>query len=272
MSSEMVADRALASAQAAALAGRRAGSARSTLARIWFYRYIYLLMLPGLLYFFIFHYLPMWGVIVAFQDFRPWQGLFASPWVGFDNFTAFFSGPYFWRLLRNTILISVLNLVFVFPAPLILALANPAWAWPNRLADPGFETYSFNSGVGYYVLAANSPWKQMRGPGDVRFDASSWTAPAEMTQQQPLGFSPGTTGFQGLNIGQNSGRILLYQDIVNPSLLSGNPYYEAWDWLGGAGLDNDTGADTKDVVGEMPCSSAAASANGLNADPGWRVP
>ena len=122
MSSEVLADPALAPARAASLPLQRSGSARSTLARIWFYRYIYLLMVPGLLYFLVFHYLPMWGVIVAFMDFRPWQGLFASPWVGFDNFAAFFNGPYFWRLLRNTLLISVLYLAFVFPAPIILAL------------------------------------------------------------------------------------------------------------------------------------------------------
>jgi len=101
---------------------RRTGATRSTLARIWFYRYIYLLMAPGLIYFLVFHYWPMWGVIVAFQEFRPWQGLLASPWVGFANFQAFFNGPYFWRLLRNTFLISGLNLAFVFPAPIVLAL------------------------------------------------------------------------------------------------------------------------------------------------------
>ncbi|MCC6625999.1 MAG: sugar ABC transporter permease [Chloroflexi bacterium] len=89
---------------------------------MWFYRAVYLLMLPGLLYFLIFHYVPMWGVIIAFQDFRPWQGLMNSPWVGFANFEQFFNGPYFWRLMRNTILISGLNLLFVFPAPIILAL------------------------------------------------------------------------------------------------------------------------------------------------------
>ena len=58
-------------------------------------------MLPGLLYFLVFHYVPMWGVIIAFQDFRPWNGLFNSPWVGFDNFAQFFNGPYFWRLIKQ---------------------------------------------------------------------------------------------------------------------------------------------------------------------------
>ena len=79
-------------------------------------------MLPGLVYFFIFQYLPMWGVIIAFEDFRPWQGPFASPWVGFAHFIEFFNSPYFGRLLRNTLLIGFLNLIFVFPAPIALAI------------------------------------------------------------------------------------------------------------------------------------------------------
>ncbi len=136
-------------------------------------------------------------------------------------------------------------------AAVLLLLSGPgaARAWPNRLADPGFETYSYDAGLGYYVLAPQSPWKQVRGPGDIRFDASSWSAPAEMVAERPLGFSPGTTGFQGLNLGQNSGRILLYQDIVNPVLLSGGPWYEAWDWLGGGGFDNDATDERKEENG-----------------------
>ena len=94
----------------------------NTLRRIWFYRYVYLLMLPGLAFFLIFHYLPMWGVIAAFQEFRPWLGFFESPWVGFEHFEFFFKSIYFTRLLRNTVLISLLDLLFIFPAPILLAL------------------------------------------------------------------------------------------------------------------------------------------------------
>lgn len=90
--------------------------------RIWFYRYLYLLALPGVLYFVIFAYLPMWGVVIAFKDFRLFRGLAGSPWVGFEHFEFFFTSPNFPRLLRNTIVISGLNLAFVFPAPILLAL------------------------------------------------------------------------------------------------------------------------------------------------------
>ena len=93
-----------------------------TLRKMWFYHYIYLLMLPGLLYFLLFKYVPMWGVIIAFQDFRLWQGVFNSPWVGFEHFATFFQGPYFLRLFRNTLVISGLNLLLVFPMPILLAL------------------------------------------------------------------------------------------------------------------------------------------------------
>ena len=112
-----------ASWQAAALARRdtRSGWAK-TLHKMWYYRYIYLLMLPGLLYFLVFRYVPLWGIIIAFQDFRLWQGILGSPWVGFQHFETFFQAPYFWRLFRNTLIISGLNLLIVFPAPIILAL------------------------------------------------------------------------------------------------------------------------------------------------------
>jgi putative aldouronate transport system permease protein len=93
-----------------------------TLRRIWYFRYIYLLMLPGLLYFLIFRYVPMWGIIIAFQEFRLWQGILGSPWVGFQHFETFFQAPYFWRLFANTLIISGLNLLIVFPAPILLAL------------------------------------------------------------------------------------------------------------------------------------------------------
>lgn len=93
-----------------------------TLRRIWFHRYIYFLMLPGLLWLIIFQYLPMWGIIIAFENFQPWQGVLGSPWVGLANFQTFFDSPNFLRLVRNTLLIGFLNLAFVFPAPIVLAL------------------------------------------------------------------------------------------------------------------------------------------------------
>jgi putative aldouronate transport system permease protein len=85
-------------------------------------RAIYLMVLPVALYFFIFKYFPMYGAVIAFKDFSPAKGIWGSDWVGFDHFTAFFQSYYFLRVLRNTFLISFYNLVFGFPAPIILAI------------------------------------------------------------------------------------------------------------------------------------------------------
>lgn len=83
---------------------------------------LYIMFIPVLLYFVLFRYLPMGGLIIAFEDYRPMKGMLGSSFVGFENFREFFSSPYFWRLLRNTLWISISNLIFAFPAPIILAL------------------------------------------------------------------------------------------------------------------------------------------------------
>lgn len=85
-------------------------------------RYLYLLALPMLLYFLIFRYVPIWGVIISFQDYSPFLGFWNSPWVGFEHFQRFFSNSDFWLLLRNTLGINLMNLIFFFPLPIILAL------------------------------------------------------------------------------------------------------------------------------------------------------
>ncbi|GKX28914.1 sugar ABC transporter permease [Vallitalea longa] len=83
---------------------------------------LYLLMVLPLLYFVIFHYLPMYGVQLAFKDFIPTKGIWGSPWVGIKHFQKFFGSYYFWRLIRNTLGISIYHLLICFPFPIILAL------------------------------------------------------------------------------------------------------------------------------------------------------
>jgi putative aldouronate transport system permease protein len=85
-------------------------------------KYIYIMALPVIAYYIIFHYMPMYGAIIAFKEFNPALGIIRSPWVGFKHFKSFFEGVYFWRLIRNTLLISIYSLVWGFPAPIILAL------------------------------------------------------------------------------------------------------------------------------------------------------
>ena len=92
---------------------------RKDMARNWT---AYLLVLPVIAYFIIFHYKPMYGVIIAFKKFSIRKGIMGSAWVGFKHFEDFFSSYYFWRLLRNTLSISVYSLIFAFPVPIIFAL------------------------------------------------------------------------------------------------------------------------------------------------------
>lgn len=85
-------------------------------------RSLYIMVIPVVLFYIVFHYIPMYGAIIAFKDYTPALGVAKSPWVGVSNFTRFFKSVYFVRLIRNTILLSVYNLLFGFPAPIILAL------------------------------------------------------------------------------------------------------------------------------------------------------
>jgi hypothetical protein len=88
------------------------------------------------------------------------------------------------------------------------------------------------------------------GRGSVQLDMNGWAAPEPMVRERPLGFTPGTTGYEGEGPEQNSGRIILQQDVVAEGLLSTEDrLYEAWVWLGGAGRDNDNNADVKDEAG-----------------------
>ena len=83
---------------------------------------IYLMVLPVVVWFALFCYGPMYGVTMAFKDFKPRKGLLASNWVGMKHFLEFFQSFYFWRLLRNTFLISFYGLLFGFPVPIVFAI------------------------------------------------------------------------------------------------------------------------------------------------------
>ena len=82
----------------------------------------YVIILPVLVWMVIFCYKPMYGIVVAFQNFRPRLGIGGSEWIGLDNFIRFFKDPWFLRTLRNTFTISMLSILFSFPVPIILAL------------------------------------------------------------------------------------------------------------------------------------------------------
>ncbi|MBP1963044.1 ABC transporter permease [Paenibacillus aceris] len=81
-----------------------------------------IMVIPAILLIFIFSYIPMWGVLTAFQDYSPAKGFLGSSWVGFKHFRMFFNAPEFWLIMRNTVVISLLKLLVAFPAPIVLAL------------------------------------------------------------------------------------------------------------------------------------------------------
>lgn len=138
--------------------------------------WLYILMIPGILYMLIFNYTPMAGLVMAFEDFSPYNGdtaiqaLFGSPFAGLKYFEKLFTGPDFWRLLRNTLEISLANLIFAFPAPIILALLlnELRCKWFKRFSQtlvyiPHFvsivivaaltyQLFSTTDGVAYHML------------------------------------------------------------------------------------------------------------------------
>ena len=82
----------------------------------------YLMVLPAVVWYIVWNYFPMYGILIAFKDYSVFKGVMGSDWVGLKNFTEFFESPYAWRVIRNTITINLLSLVTVFPITIILAL------------------------------------------------------------------------------------------------------------------------------------------------------
>ena len=85
-------------------------------------KWLYVMLIPGLIYFLVFKYLPMWGIVIAFEDYSPFLGPFQSPWKGFYWFQRFFSTSKWVTYLSNTLILSLMSIVFTFPAPIILEL------------------------------------------------------------------------------------------------------------------------------------------------------
>jgi len=86
------------------------------------FKWLYLLLLPGIIYFALFRYGPMYGAIIAFKDYVPFLGIADSPWVGVSHFADFFASPDFPRLLANTLILALLSLVIAFPLTIVVAL------------------------------------------------------------------------------------------------------------------------------------------------------
>ena len=119
--------------------GRARPAARSPrLRRVLRSWQLYVLLAPTLLYFLVFKYLPMYGVQIAFRDYTPAGGFTESPWAGLDHFARFFSSYQFGTVVSNTLLLAIVNLAFVFPIPIMLALLV------NQLAQGRFRRFVQN--------------------------------------------------------------------------------------------------------------------------------
>jgi len=119
------------------------------------YRWLYLMMLPGLLYYLIYHYVPMAGLVIAFKDYSLSKGIFGSEWVGFRNFEIIFGSPEFFRLIRNTLVISIYRILFnMLPDVLLALLLNEIRvAWFKRTIQTVTYGPYFLSWVIVYGLA-----------------------------------------------------------------------------------------------------------------------
>ena len=131
------------------------------LARYW---PLYLMTLPGVALSIVFKYLPMAGIALAFKDYNIYSGFAASPWVGLGHFRAFLRDPYFYKVMSNTLMLSLLKLLFSFPVSIVLALMI------NELRGtrfkrgiqtvvylPHFLSWSIVNGIFYTLLSVNGP-------------------------------------------------------------------------------------------------------------------
>ena len=93
---------------------------RRTLVKAWNYKWIYIMLLPVMLYFIVFRYAPMYGITIAFKDYNIFKGVFGSPWVGLDVFKKIFSNKNFWSAIKNTFVLNLTALAVSFPLTIIV--------------------------------------------------------------------------------------------------------------------------------------------------------
>ncbi|MCU6707844.1 ABC transporter permease subunit [Paenibacillus sp. J5C_2022] len=134
---------------------------RKAIQREWAKNYdLYLLLIPGIVFFAVFRYIPMAGYIIAFKDYNMFTGLWGSEWAGLAYFREMFHLPNFWKIIQNTIMLNIWSLVFGFPAPILLAilLNEIRLKWFKRVSQsllyvPHFMSWIILGGIVYNVLS-----------------------------------------------------------------------------------------------------------------------
>ena len=136
---------------------------RQTVRRAWRMRDFYILLAPAVVLLFLFKYIPMYGIGIAFVDYNIVRGILGSTWNNFKWFDWVFNDPFFWRVLRNTVILAVLRTIFAFPAPIILALLlNEVRVTPYKRAVqsvsylPHFLSWIVLSGIVRELLSMQS--------------------------------------------------------------------------------------------------------------------
>jgi len=124
---------------------------------------VYGLLLPGFLIVFVFHYLPLCGIVISFQDYKPFLGIFKSSWTGLKNFEYFLLDSNFWRVLKNTLDINILQIVVGFPIPIIFALLlNELWSIKFKKTVqtvsylPHFISWVVTAGIATSILSPST--------------------------------------------------------------------------------------------------------------------
>lgn len=186
------------------------------------HRWLYFMLIPGALYFILFRYIPMGGLIIAFKEYSPFKGMWGSPWVGFGQFVKFFSANDFSRLLTNTLGISLLQLVLYFPAPIILSL------FLNEVRHSGYkrvvQTFVYIPHFVSWVIVASLTYQLFNvsdGVFNVIYKAISGGQTFDILSK--------ASAFWGLIVGQDIWRETGYGTIVFLAALAGvdQELYEA---------------------------------------------
>ncbi|MEF2243672.1 ABC transporter permease [Paenibacillus sp. IITD108] len=155
---------------------------------------LYLMLVPGILFFALFRYLPMWGIVISFQDYNPFGGIWKSEWVGLKHFIALWNYDGFWLIFRNSIMLSLLNLIFFFPVPILLALMlNEVRKkyFKNVIQSiiymPHFISWVVVAGISYLILATqdgivNEYLTRLGGEAQSFLTSSNWFRPLIILQ------------------------------------------------------------------------------------------
>lgn len=185
----------------------------SILKQYWINRNLVFMMLPGLLLLLVFAYGPMYGIIIAFKDFKMAEGVMASPWVGLQHFRTLFSGQDFPKVFRNTLVISLLKLGLGFPAPILFALLL------NEMMNVKFkkvvQTFSYLPHFFSWVILGGIVTMVFSNRGPVN-TALSW-----LGMEKPIEFFANNTWFIAVVVLSHIWQTIGWGSIIYISSLSG---------------------------------------------------